>query len=87
MELRVETESGSIYILNQANMTWERVKYIQQNADPFFPVRTAGGELTTWPEVEVGKELELVGPPLNPAATFRYIKTSPVIRVENLSVN
>jgi hypothetical protein len=80
-ELRVKTESGSTYILNQVQMTWDRERNSPEWESP-FPVRTKGGTLMEFPEVVVGQPLRLFGPSLTPGGTFRMIETSLVVGVE-----
>ena len=79
-ELRVKTESGSTYILNQVQMTWDRERNVPDLASP-YPVRTKGGTLMEFPKVVVGQPLRLFGPSLTPGGAFRMIETSPVVEV------
>ena len=78
----LETDSGSTYHLDKEAMTWEKT-----TANPIAtalapqPVRTSGGRLLQWPVFEIGKEVSLVGPPLNEAADYRIITTTRIIRI------
>jgi hypothetical protein len=87
MELRITTETGSIYFLSKNTMTWGRIKFVEQGDDNPYPVRTPGGQLTVWPEVRVGYSVDMMGPPLTPGATVRLVTTSRVVKVEEVSAN
>lgn len=86
MELRITTESGSIYFLNKNTMTWDRT-LASPHSDASFPVRTRGGPLLEWPQVVVGQPVDIMGPPIQAGATFRLVRTSPVMHVEEISAN
>jgi len=86
MELRITTESGSIYFLNKNTMTWDRV-IASAHSDPAYPVRTRGGPLLEWPQVVVGQPVDIMGPPIQAGATFRLVRTTPVLKVEEVSAN
>lgn len=86
MELRITTESGSIYFLNKNAMTWDRI-LASPHSDPTSPVRTRGGPLLEWPQVVVGQPVDIMGPPIQTGATFRLVRTSPVTKVEEISSN
>lgn len=82
-EIRVHTESGSIYILNQKELTWDRER-MRPDGFSLFPVRTKGGKLNSFPEkINIGEPLVLLGPPLTPGTTVRMIETSPIVKVES----
>jgi hypothetical protein len=86
MELRITTESGSIYFLNKNTMTWDRI-LASPHPDPVSPVRTRGGLLLEWPQAVVGEPIDIIGPPIVAGATFRLVRTSPVTNVEEISSN
>lgn len=71
MKVQFTTESGSTYILDSEAMTWSRL-------DGVTKIRTTGGKFLGWPEVKVGKPVNIVGPALTPGADCRLITTSPV---------
>ena len=79
-ELRVKTESGSTYILNQVQMTWDRERKAPDLS--MFPMRTKGGTLMEFPKVVVGQPLRMFGPSLTPGGAFRMIETSLVVGFE-----
>ena len=85
-EIRVKTESGSTYILNPTQMTWDRERNVPE-LELVYPVRTKGGTLMKFPEVAVGKPLRMFGPSLTPGGTFRMIETSLVVSVEEANVS
>lgn len=72
----IETEN-STYVLDDEEMTWERVKVSGQSGY----LRTDGGQLTTFPKIKVGEPLTMLGPPIVEDATARLIYTTPVTKV------
>jgi hypothetical protein len=74
MKVEVKTKTGSVYILDQSAMSWERVVKSKQSGR----IRTDGGQLTEWPIITLGEGVEMYGPPINPAATGRLVYTSDV---------
>ena len=73
--LIVRTKNGSIYSLNRDSMTWRRIE-----GGATSDVRGAlAGKLLCWPEVQVGKPMKLLYPPLERGGFLRIITTSPVI--------
>ena len=81
MKVILETETGSVYHLDNKEMTWEKLKFVPNALTPTDPLRTGGGKLLEWPRFEVGQPLLLKGPPLTPEADFRLINTSLVTRI------
>jgi hypothetical protein len=75
MKMLFETESGSKYILDRDTMTWAR----PQAGEGSVYVRTTSGPLTNWPEITVGKPVQMFGPSLTPGGSFRWIYTTPVV--------
>lgn len=73
----IMTETGSEYILDRVQMTWDRQRLGGRLLES-PNVRTKGGTLKTWPKIQVGKPLVLICPSLSPAGTVRVITTSPV---------
>lgn len=62
MQIKFRTESGSIYLLDDATMTWERLEH---HPDSNL-VRTKSGDLREMPVVEVGKTVTILGTALDP---------------------
>lgn len=79
-QIKVYTESGSIYLIDESNKTWERVK------EPSFisnvPLRSPKDTYQKISPIEIGKSLEIIGPPFHNLASSRLIVTSPVVRIE-----
>lgn len=87
MKIAVKTQSGSTYVLNQKNMTWERArdKPYEGLYDGFQDhVRTQGGSLISWPTIVVGKPMDILGPPLTLDTTVRLISTTPVTEITHI---
>lgn len=85
-KLAVSTETGSVYILDREQMTWEKTKHIPAiTAIAPMPVRTKGGPLIKWPEIHIGQPMILLGPPITEGTDGRAITTSYVIGVEEIS--
>lgn len=79
--LKVFTETGSVYTLDRSTMTWERMQN-PRFEDPQFPLRTIGGKLLEWPDVELNQPMGLVCPPMVAKSDIRLVRTSPVSRIE-----
>lgn len=77
MRITFTTRSGSKYVIDKTAMTWER----QAAGEGSVYVRTQGGTLLQWPTVIVGSPVEIIGPPLDPAADIRFILTTPIVSV------
>lgn len=75
--IRVETKSGSIYLLDKEAMTWHR-----ENAK--YSLRSVSGQLLEWPEIVVGAPMHLWGPPFVPEADLRLIYTTDVVNVSEV---
>lgn len=77
MQLRITTQSGSIYLLDREKMTWSRPD------NPNSPmVRTNVGDLKKWPEVAIGQPMVLIGTSLTPGGLCRAMTTSLVVAVD-----
>jgi hypothetical protein len=73
-EIRVRTESGSLYILNQEG-TWERVEETENSG----PLRTDGGVFFSAASRVADHVLIITGPPIRKFALARLIITSPAV--------
>lgn len=82
MKVLVKTESNSTYLLDQEKMTWLRTD--SPVLESAYPLRTPGGSLNEWPEIKIGQGIRILGPPINPLATFRLVYTANVVSVEYL---
>ena len=78
MKYQVDTESGSVYTLDDETLTFEAVK------SAVSCLRTSTGKLNLWPVINVGESMHLICPPINPHADVRIIVTSPVVRYQKL---
>lgn len=75
------TESGSTYIIDTTEMTWERPVAGKDSND----VRTEKGEIWAPPQfIAVGKPITIFGPPIDEEKDYRKITTSPVVSWEKL---
>ena len=72
--IEVKTRSGSVYQLNDATKTWQRMSHSEESR----LLRTEQGTFNIRSELELGAPLNMICPPLVEGATFRYISTSPV---------
>lgn len=79
MRLEFTTESGAVYVLDKELMTWSR------GGNSTYNLRSTEGKLLEWPKVEVGKPVEMWGPPFRKGAAIRLIFTTPVISIKELS--
>lgn len=77
MKAFVRTRSGSMYLIDNEQMTWER---LEKTADS-GPLRTDGGPLLVEPEIKVGEPMIVLGPPLPTWAAARIIMTTDVTEV------
>lgn len=82
--IHVRTESGSLYVLDWYSPSphnprgWER----REAGKGSCYVRTTGGALFTFPSIQVGRRMVMLGPSLTPGGTFRLIETTPVQSIE-----
>ena len=74
----ITTETGSIYDLDLENKIWNRVKTTTESGH----VRTTSGEFYEVGSIEVGEPVSFVCPPIREGSSFRYIKTSKVVKIE-----
>lgn len=78
MRVRVNTASGSMYILDSIAMTWERVNKV--------PIKyyegTNEGKLVIWPSITIGESMQFIDE--NPSFRFAAaaISTTQVVRAE-----
>lgn len=84
MIIQVKTQSGSTYLLNKDATTWERTVNPPADKISAFPLRTQGGPIDEWPEITVGRGLQLYGPPITPGMAGRLVYTSDVVSFEEL---
>jgi hypothetical protein len=83
MKHQVKTESGSVWELDDVAMTWLRVVKSE------YPVRTACGVLSSFPEIKIGEPMFMWGPPFVEGAIARMVNTSPVVEhvIEESTIN
>lgn len=81
MSIRVTTENGSVYNVDQVEKTWSRVDSTEKSGtlqkdseNPFF--------LMSKPCV--GRSLTLVGPAIDAKKDFRLLQTSRVTKIEEI---
>lgn len=83
--VRVQTISGSVYLLDREKMTWKRERLrdytIEQDGTTVDEVRTADGTIDKWPRLVTGESMILFGPPITEGAVGRMIATSPILEV------
>ena len=78
MRLRVNTASGSMYILDSEEMTWERVN--DEKPIRFYEGHDKG-HLALWPTVTAGWGMQFTD--VNPSEEFSVpIWTTQVVRIE-----
>lgn len=82
--LKVQTWSGSTYLIDKKNKTWERVK-TPELVNPLIPLRTLDGNYNHIGEIEVGKPINIFAAPIDPTKDFRMITTSQVLKVEEFN--
>ena len=73
----VKTQTGSIYQIDLVNMEWVRVV---RGKDSIL-TRTASGRLMSVPEIEVGKPMIFLCPPVDSEPHAREILTSIVTEI------
>ena len=82
MKKIVHTETGSRYLIDYDNQTWERYKTGAKSGD----LRSDGGQFIDISPLEVGKPLVLMCPPYHEKADGRAIITSSVFSIEDVPV-
>jgi len=78
MIYRVTTRSGSVYKIDETAHRWSRITTTDESGG----LRTEDGDFGEVNEVEVGKPMMIMCPPIVEHANCRVIYTSPVIKVE-----
>lgn len=78
MRTRYTTDSGSVYEIDNEQMTWTRLK--QTSASGLL--RSGWGPYWELDCLGVGFPLVLTCPPINPDADRRVVSTSPVVAIE-----
>ena len=77
MKLQIRTMTGSTYILDKDQMTWERVFTALLSG----PLRTVSGKLTVWPVIKLGESMDMECPPFVEGAILRLVSTSEVMSI------
>lgn len=81
--IRVHTQSGSAYVLDRDAMTWERLNINVGHEDILGYEGVRGGRLLSpFPRPVVGEGMVLY---VGGASTLDVIRTTPVVRVEDIS--
>jgi hypothetical protein len=80
MKTTVETQSGSIYELDNVKMTWRRSF---ENTGLSGVLRSDGGEMSSFPAIKLDKPMTIQGPPFASHAVARFIVTTPVVRISH----
>lgn len=78
MRVRVNTASGSMYVLDSDAMTWERVN--KKDIRGYEGIH--GGKLVVWPSITAGESMQFLDE--NPSFRFKAcpIYTTQVVRIE-----
>lgn len=82
MKKIVHTETGSRYLIDYDNQTWERYKTGEKSGD----LRSDGGQFIEINPLEIGQRLIMVCPPFHEKADGRVVITSLIISVEDVPV-
>jgi hypothetical protein len=80
MKLQFTTESGTVYQLDQADMTWNRMFKAKMSGH----TRQEGGTLTEWPDIQIGKQAFLFDTDILPGHVAHAIQTSIVREIKYL---
>lgn len=76
MKLRVITESGSEYVVDDEAAVWRRIDRTERSGR----LRTGGtGPLWSVMTIVASRSLLIEGPPVDPAMQLRVIHTTPVV--------
>jgi len=78
----VHTATGSRYLIDYDNQTWERYK----TGDESGELRSDGGQFIDISPLEIGKSLAMMCPPYHEKADGRAIITSAVLSIEDVPV-
>lgn len=81
MMTKVTTETGSVYLIDPGNKTWERVTK-GALVGP-CPLRTLTGAYHSWTGCVIGERMGFCGDSLTPGGMGRIISTSPVVAFED----
>lgn len=76
--VRVHTRSGSIYAFDEDTLIWRRMNNNRGHEEIRGLEGRHGGHLTEWVD-------PIVGEPMYLQTTFGPIRTTPVVRVEDIS--
>lgn len=81
-KVRVTTETGSIYLIDFENKTWERLNKTGESG----PTRTESGDILNEVPlvIHIGQSINISTNKIDQSATIRLISTSKVISVENV---
>jgi len=82
MKKSVHTESGSRYLIDYDNQTWERY----QTGEKSGGLRSDGGQFVEINPLVVGQRLMMVCPPFHEKADGRVVITSAIISIEDVPV-
>jgi hypothetical protein len=80
MKTTVETQSGSIYELDNVKMTWRRSF---ENTGLSGVLRSDGGEMSSFPAIKLDKPMVIQCPPIVSHAIGRAIVTTPVVQISH----
>lgn len=78
--LKIKTQSGSTYLIDVENMTWERTEHAPESKY----VRTGGGKLWSMPHIQKEHPMVLLGPPIDGDMDIRVITTTPVVEIDHI---
>jgi len=82
MKKIVHTETGSRYLIDYDNQTWERYKAGEKSGD----LRSDGGQFIDISPLEVGARLSMLCPPFHDKADGRLVITSYILSIEDVPV-
>jgi hypothetical protein len=77
MPIRFRTETGSVYLVDNDAMRWQRLRTTLASG----VLRSEGGPLSAPVVVEVGQAVVLLGPPFAPGLGPRVVITTAVTAV------
>ena len=84
MPKKITTKSGSVYLIDLTNKTWERVSCAENSGK----IRTESGNITNEHPItpEVGKSLLLFTDKADttPDGASRFIQTSEIVNIEDV---
>jgi len=78
MKIRFTTQSGTIYLIDDSDMSWQRESKTHHSG----PIRADHGTLLTWPNIQIGQDAHLNDSKVLPGLTHHFVVTTKVIKME-----